>query len=206
MGIGFSILAILAVLITLTLLLPIKIILKNDKQNKFILKIRFLFLTFGVNSKKQTKNTDQSVAIGANRLQFKTVQSNIRDNGLQKTLSDSYAMLTELLREVVTLFKHCTITRLRIKILCGGNDADQVAIHYGQYCAATHSLLNVLGSFLNIRKRGRKIHIGCNFFGESEFRYEIILAFPIRRILVGFGKLAISHFKRAGKKKKSTPK
>lgn len=212
MWILYSLLAILAVLVALIMLLPVKIILKNDENNKLLLRYRLLFLTFGNGSQKKAEDSGSPVAkaigaaTGVDRLQIKTVQNNIRSNGLQKTLSDSYGMLTELLREVVSLLKHCRVTRLHIQIRCGGNDADQVAIHYGQCCAATNTLLNTLRNFIKIRDRGCKINIGCNFFGDSDFRYEVILAFPIRRVLMGLGKILLRQAKYTSAQKKSSQK
>jgi|GEM_PF-1226232 len=208
MWVVLGILAILAVLITVIMLLPVKIIIKNDDQNKLILRYKFLFMTFGEGSNKKNANPDNPIgkallsATGFDRLQTKTVQENIRSDGLKKTVSESYAMLTGLLREAVALLKRCTIPRLRIKIRCAGDDAAQIAIRYGQYCAATYSLLNILRNFIKIRKRGCNIDIGCNFPDEeSVFRYEVVLSFRTGRVLAGFWRIALGQIKRMAAQK-----
>lgn len=208
MWVVLSILAILAALITVVVLLPVKIIIKNDDQNQFILRFQFLFMTFGDNTNKERENTDNPIvkallsATGFDRLETKTVQKNIRSDGLKKTVSESYTMLTELLREAVALLKRCTVSRLQIKIRCSGDDAAQVAIRYGQYCTATYSLLSVLRNFIKIRKRGCSIDISSNFpAAESVFRYEVVLSFRAARILTGFWRIALGQFKRMAAQK-----
>ena len=201
MHVVLGILSALAALIAVILLLPVKIILKNDDENQFILRFRFLFLTFGDDKNKESANTGNPIvnallsATGFDRLQTKTVGENIRNDGLKKTVSESYSMLTELLREAVALLKRCTVSRLRIKIRCGGDDAAQAAIRYGQYCAATYSLLNILRNFIKIRKRGCNIDIGCNFFEKPIFRYEVTLSFRTSRVLAGFWRIALGRIK-----------
>ena len=203
MYVVLGILAALAALIAVILLLPVKIILKNDDENQFILRFRFLFMTFGDAGDKKKSNTDNPIvnallsATGFDRLQTKTVEKNIRNDGLKKTVSESYAMLSGLLREAVTLLKRCTVSRLHIKIRSSGGDADQIAIRYGQYCAATYSLLNILRNFIKIRKRGCNIDIGCNFLEkEPVFRYEVVLSFRTGRVLAGFWRIALGQIKR----------
>ena len=208
MWVLWNILTILAALITLILLLPVKIILKNDEENQFTLRFRFLFLTFGADTKKKSTSGDNPIvsallsATGFDRFQTKTVEKSIRNDGLKKTVSESYTMLTELLREAVALLKRCTVSRLQIKIRCSGDDAAQVAIRYGQYCTATYSLLSVLRNFIKIRKRGCSIDISSNFpAAESVFRYEVVLSFRAARILTGFWRIALGQFKRMAAQK-----
>ena len=209
MWVILNILTILAALVTAVLLLPIKIILKNDDENQFILRFRFLFLTFGEGSKKKSANADNPIvnallsATGFDRFQTKTAEKNIRNDGLKKTVSESYAMLTDLLQEAVALLKRCTISRLHIKIRCSGGDADQIAIRYGEYCAATYSLLNILRNFIKIRKRSCKIDIGCNFLEkEPLFRYEVVLSFRMARVLTGFGRILLGRIKHMNAQKR----
>ncbi|MBO5892529.1 MAG: hypothetical protein J6Q30_07465 [Oscillospiraceae bacterium] len=202
MWIVLGILAFLATLITVILLLPVKIIIKNDEQNELILRYKFLFKTFG-----EDPNPDSPIvkallsATGVERLHVKNVQKNIQSDGLKKTVSASFSMLIDLLKEVVALLKYCTVTRLHIKIRSSGDDVDDAAIHYGQCCAATYSLLNILRSFLKVRKRGCNIDLGCNFFEKSVFRYEVVLTIRTARVLGGLWRVAMAEAKRMDAKK-----
>ena len=198
MWIVLCILGFLAALIAAFLLLPIKLIIKNDEQNQFSLGLKFLFLTFGDQSKSKNKESNKSIAkaflsaTGIERLQTKNVQKNIENDGLKKTVSASFAMLTELLREIASLLRRCTVSRLHIKIRASGDDVDDAAIHYGQCCAATYSLLNILRSFLKVRKRGYNIDLGCNFFEKSVFHYEVVLSFRVFRVLGSLWRIALA--------------
>ena len=202
MWIVLGILAFLATLITVILLLPVKIILKNDEQNELILRYKYLFKTFGENPDPDDPIVKALLsATGVERLQTKNVQKNIQTEGLKSTISASFSMLIDLLKEVVALLKRCTITRLHITIRASGEDVDDAAIHYGQCCAATYSLLNVLRSFLKVRKRGCNIDLGCNFFEKSVFRYEVVLSIRAARVLGGLWRVAMAEAKRMDAKK-----
>lgn len=207
MWIAIGILAFLAALISAILLSPVKIILKNDEQNELLLRYKYWFKTFG-----EEPNPDDPIvkallsATGVERLQSKNVQKNIQSDGLKKTVRASFSMLTDLLKEVVALLKHCTVTRLHIKIRASGDDVDDAAIHYGQCCAATYSLLNILRSFLKVRKRGCNMDLGCNFFEKSVFRYEVILSIRAYRVLGGLWRVALAETKRMEAKKKPQQK
>lgn len=202
MWIVLGILAFLATLITVILLLPVKIILKNDEQNELILRYKYLFKTFGENPDPDDPIVKALLsATGVERLQTKNVQKNIQTEGLKSTISASFSMLIDLLKEVVALLKRCTVTRLHITIRASGEDVDDAAIHYGQCCAATYSLLNVLRSFLKVRKRGCNIDLGCNFFEKSVFRYEVVLSIRAARVLGGLWRVAMAEAKRMDAKK-----
>ena len=202
MWIVLGILAFLATLITVILLLPVKIILKNDEQNELILRYKYLFKTFGENPDPDDPIVKALLsATGVERLQTKNVQKNIQTEGLKSTISSSFSMLIDLMKEVVSLLKRCTVTRLHITIRASGEDVDDAAIHYGQCCAATYSLLNVLRSFLKVRKRGCNIDLGCNFFEKSVFRYEVVLSIRAARVLGGLWRVAMAEAKRMDAKK-----
>lgn len=198
MWILLSILAFLAALITVIALLPVKVILKNDETSGLILRYKLLFKTFGENP-----NPDDPIVKllkksgGVDRLEKVAAPENIQSDGLQKTISDSYAALIGILKELLFLLKNCTVTRLHLKIRCADEEPDQAALHYGLCNAATHTLLGVVSSFLKIRKRGCKIDIGCDFSqSKSLFRYEIILTVPFGRVLAAFWRLVLEEAKR----------
>lgn len=198
MWIVLAVLGFLAVLITVIVLLPVKVIIRNDAQNELILRYKFLGKLYG-----EDPNPDDPIikalktATGVDRLEKKALKQNIQSSGLQKTVTDSYSMLVDLLKEVVALLKLCVITKLQVKICCAGDGADQVAIHYGECCAATHTLLNLLQSFLKIRKRTCDIDISCDFLGgEGSFDYHVILRTRVGRVLAALWRVAMAETKR----------
>lgn len=198
MWIALAVLGFLAALITVIVLLPVKVIIKNDEKNELILRYKFLGKLYG-----EDPNPDDPIikalktATGVDRLEKKVLKQNVQTSGLQKTVTESYSMLVDLLKEVVALLKLCVVTKLQVKIRCAGDGADQVAIHYGECCAATHTLLNLLQSFLKIRKRTCDIDISCDFLGgEGSFDYHVILRTRVGRVVAALWRVAMAEAKR----------
>lgn len=198
MWIALAIIAALATIVTVFLLLPVKIIIKNDENNQLILRYKFLFKTFGEDPDPNDPiiRTLKSLS-GVDRLNSSSIQKGIDAQGLPKTLSETFDVLKDLVKEIVVLLKYCTVSRLHIKIRSTGNGADQAAIHYGQCSTVTYSLINALRDFVKIRKRGVNLDIGCDFFGSKpEFRYDIILVIRVARLLAGLWDVALAEAKR----------
>lgn len=198
MWIILGILGFLAVLITVILLLPVRIILKNSENEPLILRYKFLFKTFG-----EDPNPDDPVvkmlksATGADRLDRKAVQQSIESHGLKKAVSQTFTTLAALVKEIVNLLKVCRITKLHVTIRSAGEDASEAAIHYGQCCAATYTLLDILGHYTKLRKRRCKIDIGCDFDADkSFFRYDVVLTVRVWRVLKALWKVAMDEARR----------
>lgn len=198
MWIVLLILALLAAIILLILVLPVRVIIKNDDNEVFILRYKLLFKTFGENP-----NPDDPLvktlkkAGGIDRFEKAAMQQNIQEDGLQKAVSDSYDSLTDLLRELLFLFRRCTVTRLKIKILSADEDPSEAAIQYGLYHAITHAFLAAANALLKIRKRGCNIDIRCDYSAsKSFFRYEIVFAIPFARVLAAFWRVVMAEAKR----------
>lgn len=201
MWIAFLILAILAIIIAIILLLPVKVIIKNDENDALILRYKLLFKTYGENP-----NPDDPIvqaltkAGGVDRFRKKNIQRNIQSEGLQKTVSDSYTALIDLLKELLGLLKKCTIIKLDVRILCADSDPSKAAINYGIYNAVTHTLLGALHSLVRIRRRKVNVDIRCVFDTQpSSFRYEAVLAVPFFRVVAAFWRAAVAEAKRTAK-------
>ncbi len=198
MWIVLLVLALLATIILLILVLPVKVIIKNDANELFILRYRLLFRTFGENPNPNDPLIKTlKKAGGIDRLEKAVIQKNIRTNGLQKTVSTSYDSLISLLKELLFLFKRCTVTHLKITIRSADGDPSEAAIQYGRYTAITHSFLALANSLLKIRKRNCDIDICCDYStNKSLFRYEIVFAIPFARVLAAFWRVAMLEAKR----------
>ena len=207
MWIALGIVGFLAALITVILLLPVRVIVKNDDQNELILRYKFLGKIYG-----EEPNPDAPIiktlkaASGVERLEKTKLKKTVKNEGWQKTVADSYELVIDLLKEVLALLRRCTITKLRVDILCVGDEADEAAIHYGQCCAITYSLLNVLQGLMRVRKRGRSIHIGCDFCEtESVFRYHVELTARIGPVLAALWRVVLAEARRMETNKPKKP-
>ena len=106
MWIAFSILGVLAIIITIILLMPVKVIVKNDEKDVLILRYKLLFKTYGENPNPNNPIVKTlKKAGGVERLEIESVQQGIRSDGLQKTITNSYSALISLLKELVFLLK-----------------------------------------------------------------------------------------------------
>ena len=96
MWIVLTIFAFLAIVIAVILLLPVKVIIKNDEKQGFVLRYKWLFKTFGENPNPNdpiVKALKQ--AGGVDRFEKANLKKNLRTEGLQKTVSDSYSSLKD---------------------------------------------------------------------------------------------------------------
>ena len=198
MWIALGIIGFLAALVTAIVLLPIKFIIKNDENNELILLYKLLGKTFGEDPDPNDPIIKSlKTAAGVDRLGKAELKKSIRSEGLQETIKSSYAMIIDLLKEVVALLKLCKITKLDIKIRTVGDGPDEAAIHYGQYSAVTYGLLNAINGVVKIRKRGYHVDIGCDFFGtESVFRYHVVLVTRFGRVLAALWRVVLAEAKR----------
>lgn len=198
MWILLAIIAFLAALITTILLLPIKVIIKNDEHNELILRYKYCFWTFGENPNPNDPIIKTiKTAVGMDRLEKSKVREDISTKGFQTTLKETFSILVDLLKEILQLLKRCTVSCFQVTIRCGGEDADQVAIQYGKCCAATYSLFNIVRSFLKVRKRGCRVDVGCDFAAEkSTFRYHLVLKVRAARVLAALWRVALAEARR----------
>ena len=201
--------AFLAALIGIILLLPVKIILKNDENNPLIIQYKFLWKTFESDPDSDGNPIIEALktASGLGRLEKENLETDVRSQGLQKTLSQSYSMIIDLLKELLSLLKHATVTRLHIMIRCTGDGPDKAAMHYGQCCTVTYGLVNGLRNLIKVRKRGIKLDLGCDFFGDKpRFRYEVILSVRVWFVLGALWRVVMAEAKRMGQQNKNQQK
>lgn len=201
MWIALGIIAFLAALITVILLLPVKVLIWNDDENELNLRYRLLFKTYG-----EDPNPNDPIvkalkkASGISRFEKARLEKNVQSEGLQKTVTESYDILIDLLKELVDLLKLGTVTKLHVKIRCTSEDPDRAAVYYGHACSATYSLLSALDTFTRIRRRGCKIDITCDFLEEKPlFRYDTVIAFRFSRVVAALWRVTMAEAKRIAK-------
>lgn len=204
MWIALGIIGFLAALITVILLLPVKVIIKNDDQEPLILRYRFLFKTYGEDPDPNNPVVKAlKTASGVDRLSKETLQESVRSGGLQKSVTETFSILKNLAKELWTLLKLCKVTKLHIDICCAGDDVDQAAIRYGACSAVTYSFVNWIRGYFRVRQRGCKVNVTCDPFGEkSVFRYEVVLIVRVKQVLAGLWRAAMAEAKRMGTQQK----
>lgn len=199
MWIALGILGGLALLITALLLLRVRVILKSDERGQLQLRYRYLFKTFG-----EDPDPDDPIikmlkkSAGITRFEKEQLQQQVGQEGLTDTVKESFAILRDLISQVVGLLKRCTATKLQLTVVCAGTDAAETAIRYGQISAAAYSFLSLLNSIMRVRKRGCKFDLRCDFTAKSgEFSYHAEISVALFRVLAAFFRVAWAEAKRA---------
>ncbi len=198
MWIFLIILFFIAILITAALMLPVYIIVRNDENNKLILRYKILFKTFG-----QESNPDNPIALlfkkssGISQIQTQKIKTSIKKSGLFSTLSSTYNILISLLREIVKLLKHCTVEKLCLDIVCTGADAAEAAINYGKCSSLTYPFLGMVDVLMKIKRNKESVNISCDpLCSAQRFDYNIVISVRIFRLLAAFIRIAFKEARR----------
>jgi len=198
MWIFLGVVAFLAILITVILMLPVYIIIKNDQNGELILRYKILWKVFG-----EDPDPDMPIikmlreASGIARLEKKNLKSSAKQTGLSFAVSQTLKIVIDLLREIISLLKYCTIKKFHIKVVCSEEDAAKTAISYGQCCCALYPLVSLLNSMLKIRKKGQRVEVLCDYLsGKDSFKLDFLISVRFYRVLAAFFRIAYKEAKR----------
>lgn len=200
MWIALAIIAFLALLITVILILPIYVIIKNDENNELILRYKFLGKIYGENPNPNDPIVKAlKRASGIHRLDKKELKKSTEIQPLKETVSESLSLIWDLLKELVGLLKYCKTKKFHIQIHCTGDDPADNAILCGKYFAVSYGLLHALRPIIRIPRRSCKIQIDSGDTTEKEiFRYDVLLLVRFSHALAAFWRLAYAEAKRTG--------
>lgn len=198
MWIALGIIAFLALLITVILLLPVRVLIWTDEAGELQLRYKILFKTFGENPNpndpivRALKRT-----AGLDRLEKKGVRQQVQQSGLSNTALQLCRIVLDLLLEIVSLLNHCTAKRFAVRVRCSGEDAAETAIAYGRYCAVLYPLRGYLGGVMKLRPRGEHIEISCDYNGgDEEFSLDLMLSVRLFRVVAAFFRVAFKEAER----------
>lgn len=181
MWIALSIIGTILLLVITFILLPVKIIIKNDKENNFSFTGKFLFLSFGDDKKKNKTFGKLKKKVGADK---KKKEEKTKKDVLT-LVKENLGLLKDVLIQLVALLKHCKGEKFELDIVCYSDDAALAAIHYGECCAVVYPILGFINSLLKIKERKRKIDIRCDYnCGKSSVAFEFCLSVKILYVLI----------------------
>lgn len=179
MEIFLIILAVVLFLIAAILLLPVHIIIKNDKQNNFSFLCKILWFTFG-DDKRKSKSLDKlKKKVGAD----KKAETKEKKKDIVSLVRENLGLLKDVLKELVSLLKHCKGEKFELEIVCSSKDAALSAIHYGECCAVAYPILGFINSIIKVKDRKRKIDIRCEYQSEWSVTFDFDLSVRICHIL-----------------------
>lgn len=181
MWIALSIIGILFIIVIAFLLLPVKFIIKNDKENNFSFKCKVLWFTFGDEEKESKTFKKLKKDIGAEKKKKE-------DNGISDVVTlvkENLYLLKDVLKELVGLLKHCKGEKFELEIVCYSDDAALAAIHYGECCAIAYPILGLINSLIKVKESKRNIDIRCDYnCGKSSVSFEVWIGVKIFYLLV----------------------
>lgn len=202
MWIFLSIVAFLVIIITVILLLPVRIIIKNDENGELILLYKILFKTFGEDPDPNhpvVKALKKST--GVDNLELAKLREQVKQKGLKETVSQTLRILLDLIKEFVGLLKYCKAEKFEFKVVCTGDDAAETAINYGECCAVAYPILGLIGSVLKIKKRGCDVDIRCDYNGKPQIvRYNFVLKVSLYRAIAALWRISLKEAKRQAAK------
>lgn len=208
MWIFLGILGLIALIITVILLLPVYIIIKNDEDGNPIIRYRFLFKTYGENPDPNNPLLKAVKKLaGIDNLSKKQLQHDIARRGVRNTLSQTFDILIDLFREILGLLKYCTAKKLELEVVCASSGAADTAIGYGQCCAVAYPLIGLVEAALKKTcRRGRKINMRCDFNEKEDYvNYNFTVYIRICRLIAALFRIAVAEAKRQIEKQKRNP-
>lgn len=202
--------------------------IKAGQQGQLVAKVRYLFLRFNISPDKlqqrgEKKRAKTEKKAGKQKKTKKSPQESSESEEEKESVRDKLGLLYKLLigskKGVRTVRRHLVISRVKLYIAVGGDDAHQIALRYSHICMLVAAAMDVVG-LLFVLKKPKVVGIRPNFT-SPETRYELAVRigirpvfllsaglrvlFPLAGILLGGAKLKGAPQKKKAKKQKSRP-
>lgn len=210
------VLLIVLIILALILVCPVGIIVSNRGKD-FELFVKVLFLKIPINAeqdqpekpkkpeykhaekkpKKKNKGFLQNILDSLGISKLTNFKKDTEKQGFADTIGDTISVITNIIKQIVGLFKHIKIKKLFLNCICGGEDAAQTAMDYGIACAAIYPLSGYLHSIIKVNSRKEQINVQCDFSREdTKFEFETLLSVQVIFIVIAFIKLIFEESRR----------
>jgi len=184
---GFTLLAVLLI-IGIILLMPVDLVLRDDKKQGFKILYRFFGKLMGEHPDPNSKITKEiEKAVGIDKIIDKNkVKGSIEESGVEFTAVETMRLIGLLLGRIKWILPKARIQKLYIKFICGG-DAAETAINYGIACAVAYPLSELICDKVKSSKQAPEIDLSCDFDRDTnEFAMDIWLRFTVIYVLIAF--------------------
>lgn len=194
-GIVGGIFGALALLVLGALLLPLKIIFRKEENSEPSVYIRLLWWDFLKKDVPQSgfgKKLQDLLGISGAKKAKNT--SKVSPAQTVKFVAENLKTLVSQLRK---LLSKCVVKRLKLRIVCAGEDPAETAMEYGAVSSVVYGLVGYLTATCRLKEKAADIQIGCDYNSSQwEFSYDIILAVRVFRIVRVFFALAFENVKK----------
>lgn len=208
----------IAALFAFLLLLPVHIILKNDRQKGMVMLIRVLFITVDpqkLSEKKakkpkvkKLKTKEGTVSKTAKKIlgisDFsggRAFKQAVKQKGVAVVISEAMEFIKTVLAALSEFIKKVTVKKLHIHSVSADTDAADAAMDYGLTCSVVYPVLGFIQSAVDVKERGLNVDIRCDFeASESEFYIETDVFFRIFHLLSAVLYIASENVKKGATK------
>ena len=170
------VLSVLAGIILLMLLMPIKVRFMF-KNGEFTARMGYLFFWRRLAAESEDERPGKKRRFVNKRKKARTAPPKKRR--LDTSPKELISMLVSTREPLERIRRHIVVSRVKVYISAGGEDAHRAAIAYGQICCAAHALLEVIGAMFSLKKT--VVAIAPNFRSEQT-KYEISARISVRPV------------------------
>ena len=179
------------------MMIPVYVIVKTDENGEFIIRYKLLNKIYGENpdpNQPIIKLLKESV--GVTRLKKSSAKKHTTMDTL-KYFSDSFSLIIGLLKRLLQLLKYCTVTKLKVNVVCADEDASQTAVNYGIAYSIISPLLGMIHSLVKVRPRGEKINVSCDYSAtETKYDFDVVLRVRFFRVIGAIIRASYDEYKR----------
>lgn len=156
---------VLLVLLALVLLLPIRLFITTDEQNKVKVKVQILCFAFAGKPSEGKKSSDklQKLLLGDRFAGEDALKESTKDEGIGNTVQAALALIENVCSRVRWLLSKCRVHRLLAHITAAHEDAAVAAIEYGSLSTSVYSLGGMIDANMRVDKDALDIRVFCDF-------------------------------------------
>lgn len=177
-------------IILFLLMLPVNLCVKNGKDGQPDLYFRILWFKFSGKSKENNKQKRIKNFLGLSK--GKEKKTDKKEETFPNKIKNILETLWSFLSQADSLFKNCRVTRLKLKIVCAGEDAAETAVNYGIVCATVYNLTGYLSTALKVKNNAIKVDISCDYVANNgSIEYDVILYLRVWVLLSSLLRISI---------------
>lgn len=151
------------VALLLVVLLLARIRLQVDYEERFVIRIRYLFFVYRMKEKKKGK--------------AKTEEKQTENHGARKFI-ENFKMIYDILKPVLSaVSRKARVDRILLNLVICEEDAAQTALEYGEACAVIFPVSAFLENIFSIKKKNIRI---TPVFGGAETSVSFSFAISMR--------------------------
>lgn len=182
-----AVLGALAAIVALILSLPVVIFVRAESAQPLSLRYRLGPIPFREKAPGEPAGPVGTLLrkiLGLAPLRdVQSAQKAVRSRGVGATIVQLVRAMQTLLAAIGALLPEVRLKKLRLRAVCAGEDAAEVAMHYGAACAAVYPAVGYLETVMKTRPNAADVQITCDFVAaEGNYAFCAELRISLFRI------------------------